>query len=190
MRAGEAVIWGALAGVPDPELPFVSVVEFGIVRAVEPIPDVAPARGITPVPGVDPIPATARWRVVVTPTFSGCPATRVIEADIRTALDAVAPGACEIVTRLAPPWSTDAIAPEARRKLAQAGIAPPALRCTAAAVTRSGAAAALARGAAAVACPRCDSRRTREVSRFGSTPCKAQFRCEDCLEPFDHFKPH
>ncbi|HEX7327633.1 MAG TPA: 1,2-phenylacetyl-CoA epoxidase subunit PaaD [Casimicrobiaceae bacterium] len=178
MRAGETgsapgcdapVVWEALAQVPDPELPFISVVELGIVRAVE--------------PGA----SAGRWRVVVTPTFSGCPATRVIEADIRAALDAVAPGACEIVTRLAPPWSTDAMAPEARRKLAAAGIAPPGLRC-AGGTTQS--VAALRRVAVPVACPRCGSRRTREVSRFGSTPCKAQFRCDDCLEPFDYFKSH
>lgn len=157
------VVWEALAQVPDPELPFVSVVELGIVRAVE--------------PGA----SAGRWRVVVTPTFSGCPATRVIEADIRAALDAVAPGACEIVTRLAPPWSTDAMAPEARRKLAAAGIAPPGLHCAGGAAQRV---------AVPIMCPRCGSRRTREVSRFGSTPCKAQFRCDDCLEPFDHFKSH
>ena len=186
MRAGESAIWEALAGVPDPELPFVSVVELGIVRAVERLaapPAEASAQSLE-------APAADRWRVVVTPTFSGCPATRVIEADIRAALDAVAPGACDVVTRLAPPWSTDAIAPEARRKLARAGIAPPGLRCGAAGGTRPGIAPAATRGNGVVACPRCGSPRTREVSRFGSTPCKAQYRCVDCLEPFDHFKPH
>ncbi|MBS0325688.1 MAG: phenylacetate-CoA oxygenase subunit PaaJ [Proteobacteria bacterium] len=182
MRAGDAgaaAIWDALARVPDPELPFVSVVELGIVRALERVPEAAGAA------------AAARWRVVVTPTFSGCPATRVIEADIRAALDAVAPGACEVVTRLAPPWSTDAIAPEARRKLAAVGVAPPALRCAAGAPAgAAGGDAPAWRTVPAVACPRCGSARTTEVSHFGSTPCKAQFRCDDCLEPFDHFKPH
>lgn len=157
-----ATIWAALARVPDPELPFVSVVELGIVRGVE--------RGV------------GCWRVLVTPTFSGCPATWVIEADIRAALEAAAPGAFEIVTRLAPPWTTDAIAPEARRKLVAAGIAPPGLHCVAG--------GAAAHRAERVTCPRCGSVRTTEVAHFGSTPCKAQFRCDDCLEPFDHFKAH
>lgn len=164
-----AAIWRALGSVVDPELPFVSVVELGIVRAVERCAD--------------------GWEVAITPTYSGCPATRVIEADIVAALRAAGHDRVRVVTRLAPPWTTDAIAPEARRRLREGGIAPPAPSTSAATI---GIRVQPDRGAASapVACPRCGSTRTLEVSRFGSTACKAQYRCTDCLEPFDYFKPH
>ena len=164
-----AAIWRTLGSVVDPEMPFISVVELGIVRAVE--------------RGAD------GWEVMITPTYSGCPATRVIEADIVSALRAAGHGRVLVVTRLAPPWSSDAIAPEARRRLREAGIVPPASQASAAAI---GIRAQPDRGAGGVrvACPRCGSTRTLEVSRFGSTACKAQYRCTDCLEPFDYFKPH
>ena len=162
-------VWKTLAAIPDPELPVVSIVELGIVRNVE-------------------------WQgdelvVTVTPTYSGCPATEMIAADIGRALAACGIASYRIQTKLAPAWTTDWIAPEAREKLARFGIAPPGP------VTAGGARAidtsALRRRAMSpVACPRCGSANTRELSRFGSTPCKAQYRCEACLEPFDYFKPH
>ena len=161
-------IWAALAAIPDPEIPVISLVELGVVRDV-------------------------CWRdgalvVTLTPTYSGCPATAVIAADVAAALaDAGVVGA-RIETRLSPAWTTDWIAPAAKARLAHYGIAPPGGRAGVQAIDIG----AIARRKAAppVPCPRCGSTRTRELSRFGSTPCKAQHRCDDCLEPFDYFKPH
>ena len=139
-------MWEVLASVPDPEIPVVSIVDLGIVRSVEPD------------------------RVVITPTYTGCPATQVIERDIRSALDAAGYRHVAIETILAPPWTTEWISEEGRRKLREYGIAPP---------TRD-----------AVECPQCGSADTEEISRFGSTPCKALWRCRACAEPFDLFKCH
>jgi ring-1,2-phenylacetyl-CoA epoxidase subunit PaaD len=144
-----------LAQVPDPEIPCVSVVDLGIVREV---------RGDT---------------LVITPTYTGCPATIVIERDIRAALDRAGLGEIKIETTLSPPWTTDWISDAGRDKLRAYGIAPPP----------RGAAKASLRETAAE-CPRCGSSHTEEISRFGSTPCKALHRCLDCAEPFDRFKCH
>jgi ring-1,2-phenylacetyl-CoA epoxidase subunit PaaD len=135
-----------LSHVPDPEIPCVSVVDLGIVREVT---DDA---------------------VVITPTYTGCPATLAIEADIRKALDRAGLSAMKIETTLSPPWSTDWISADGREKLRKYGIAPPVKT--------------------AVQCPRCGSVHTEELSRFGSTPCKSLHRCLDCREPFDRFKCH
>jgi ring-1,2-phenylacetyl-CoA epoxidase subunit PaaD len=110
-------------------------------------------------------------RVTITPTYSGCPATLAIEQSVRAALDAAGYRQVRIDTILSPPWTTDWITPEGAEKLRAYGIAPP---------DRSG----------AVACPQCGSSDVEEVSRFGSTPCKSQYRCLSCLEPFDRFKCH
>jgi len=172
VAGAEAAIWRALGSVVDPEIPSISIVELGIVRSVE-----AEADG---------------WVVSITPTYSGCPATRVIEADIRSALAEIAPARVRIVTRLAPAWTTDWIAPEARRRLREAGIAPPRYGSTDTAVpvrVLHGGAAGRGPGGG-IACPRCGSLRTTLVAQFGSTACKAQYRCADCLEPFDYFKPY
>lgn len=109
--------------------------------------------------------------VTITPTYSGCPATVFIEQEVRAALDAAGYRDVEIRTVLTPPWSTDMISEEGKAKLRTYGIAPPDPRQD-------------------VECPRCGSTDTVEVSRFGSTPCKAQWRCRACLEPFDRFKCH
>jgi len=163
-------VWKALAAVTDPEIPVISVVELGIVRGVE-------------------------WRadeliVTVTPTYSGCPATEMIAADIDRALAAIGIAKYRIETRLAPAWTTDWIDPAARGRLARFGITPPGARAPDQVRAIDVSALSRRRAEARVACPRCGSSRTRELSRFGSTPCKAQYRCEDCLEPFDYFKPH
>lgn len=147
-------VLAVLAGVPDPEVPCISVVELGIVREVR---------------------ADA---VVITPTYTGCPATQAIEQAIRAALDGHGFRNLKIETALAPPWTTDWISDEGREKLRAYGIAPPP----------QGAAKHSLREDAA--CPRCGSARTEEISRFGSTPCKALHRCLDCREPFDRFKCH
>ena len=110
-------------------------------------------------------------RVTITPTYTGCPATLAIEASIRAALDAADYRDVAIETVLSPPWTTDWITPEGRAKLEAYGIAPPSPAATA-------------------ICPQCGSRDTVEVSRFGSTPCKALWRCCACAEPFDRFNCH
>jgi len=168
--AVDAAVWRTLARVPDPEIPVLSVVDLGIVRGLE-------------------------WRddelvVTLTPTYSGCPATEMIIADVGRALAAAGFENHRLEIKLSPAWTTDWIAPEARARLAGFGIAPPGSRASPPVQTID--ASALRRRAASVdvSCPRCGSTRTRELSRFGSTPCKAQYRCEDCLEPFDYFKPH
>ncbi|MEQ1930661.1 MAG: 1,2-phenylacetyl-CoA epoxidase subunit PaaD [Parvularculaceae bacterium] len=120
------------------------------------------------------------WRgdelvIAVTPTYSGCPATAVIALDIENALRARGIEHVRIETRLAPPWTTDWISAEGRAKLKAFGIAPPSMACAGAMMTP-------------LECPHCGSAHTERVSQFGSTPCKAQHRCLDCLEPFDHFK--
>ena len=164
-----AAVWRAIGSVVDPEIPVVSVVELGIVRKVERV--------------------AGAWEVTVTPTYSGCPATRVIEDDIRMAIAAAVGERARVVTALAPAWTTDWLAPEGLAKLRAAGIAPPGAMAShdmpvaARPVTFD-------RPRPAVACPNCGSLRTAELARFGSTACKAQYRCADCLEPFDYFKPH
>lgn len=140
-------IRAVLETVMDPEIPVISVVDLGIVRSIE------------------------EGRVIITPTYSGCPATDVIERSIREALDSNGFRNVAIETRLDPPWTTDWISEAGKARLHDYGIAPPELAKTA-------------------TCPRCGSTSTREISRFGSTPCKAQWQCQDCLEPFDRFKCH
>ena len=149
-------IRAVLAAVPDPEIPAVSVLDLGIVRDIEPD------------------------SVVVTPTYTGCPATAVIERSIREALDAAGLAQVRIRPRLDPPWTTDWITAEGREKLRAYGIAPP----------DPGAGSTTLRGPLQTPCPRCGSAATEEISRFGSTPCKALWRCTGCSEPFDKFKCH
>jgi ring-1,2-phenylacetyl-CoA epoxidase subunit PaaD len=156
--------WAALARVVDPEIPVVGVVELGIVRSV----DVA----------------DATVRVRVTPTYSGCPATDVIAQDIVAALRAAGFDDAIVDTTLSPPWSTDWIAPEAKRRLAEFGIAPPG--ASRARVDVSG--ISPLRRAGPVACPRCGAKDTSLVAQFASTACKALYRCNACREPFDYFK--
>ena len=145
-----------LADVPDPEIPCVSVIDLGIVREI----------------GVD--------RVLITPTYTGCPATHAIEQMIREALDASGFMNVVIETTLSPPWSSDWISDAGREKLRAYGIAPPP----------KGAASSSLKNDTAAQCPRCGSSNTEEISRFGSTPCKALWRCKTCAEPFDRFKCH
>ena len=166
-RAELEHVWAALAGVPDPEIPVVSIVELGIVRGVAWDGD--------------------RLVVKVTPTYSGCPATEMINTLICEALAAIGAADVAVVNQLSPAWSTDWIAPEARIRLKGYGIAPPhvmAGRVDVAGISP------LRRAHVVVRCPRCESTNTQLLSQFGSTACKAQYRCSDCLEPFDYFKPH
>lgn len=148
-------LWQWLADVPDPEIPVISIVDLGIVRDVH-------------------------WEhdtvvVAVTPTYSGCPATRVINEDIERMLHSRGVHNMVIKQQLSPAWTTDWMSVEAREKLRQYGIAPPVE-----AVSEC--------GVRIIGCPQCQSSNTERVSQFGSTPCKASYRCLDCLEPFDYFK--
>ena len=108
--------------------------------------------------------------VAVTPTYSGCPATSVISMDIETALRDRGLSDIRITTRISPPWTTDWLSDKGRARLEEYGIAPPRA------------------AGGPESCPRCKSTKVTRISQFGSTPCKAQWRCEDCLEPFDYFK--
>lgn len=170
MQPSTQQIWDWLAEVPDPEIPVVSVTELGIVREV-------------------------RWEgetllVAVTPTYSGCPATAVIDLAIEAHLRAKGIDRLRLERRLSPPWTTDWVTQEARDKLRAFGIAPPVDGTASDGGTSARAARLSGKSNLMIACPRCGSTRTERVSQFGSTPCKASYRCEDCLEPFDYFKCH
>lgn len=160
-------IWRWLGEVPDPEIPVISLTDLGIIRDVG-------WDGDTLV-------------VAVTPTYSGCPATAVINIDIEVALRAHGIEKLRLERRLSPAWTTDWISREGREKLRAYGIAPP-IDGTAADGRLLARAGRLAGSNLVVACPRCGSPNTEKVSQFGSTPCKASYRCSDCLEPFDYFK--
>ena len=150
VRPDTATIWDWLDEVPDPEIPVISVVDLGIIRDVT-------------------------WEdetvvVAITPTYSGCPATSIINLDVETALRNRGLTKIKLTTQLSPPWTTDWLSAKGAAKLEDYGIAPPS-----------------AAGGPSK-CPRCQSSDIQKVSQFGSTPCKAHWRCLSCLEPFDYFK--
>ena len=151
--------WQVLNDVPDPEVPAVSVVDLGIVREV--------------------FWQDEHLQVLSTPTYSGCPATEFIEEAVRDALLQAGFVNPQLTQKLDPAWTTDWITAEGREKLKAYGIAPPA----ASASKRS-----LLGEPVQVHCPQCGSEHTEQLSEFGSTACKALYRCNDCLEPFDYFK--
>lgn len=153
-------IWDYLQEVNDPEIPVLSVLDLGIVRNVE-----INAKGTL---------------VTITPTYTGCPATHVIEEDIRSKLKEKGVADFEIKTILSPAWTTDWISDEGRRKLKEYGIAPPE--------TSSSDKSMLSGHPKVVQCPHCHSAHTEMKSFFGSTPCKSLYVCKDCKEPFDYFK--
>lgn len=153
-----------LTGVPDPEIPVLSVVDLGLIRRI----------------GWD----GPTCVVTITPTYSGCPAMHEISADITSTLQAHGIEDVRIETQLSPAWTTDWMTPEGHAALKGYGIAPPGEK----AINISG----ITRRATdvVVPCPLCGSNHTRLVSHFGSTSCKALYRCNDCREPFDYFKAH
>ena len=170
-------LWNWLGQVPDPEIPAISIVDLGIVR------DVAWTGGT----GCD------ECVVTITPTYSGCPATEVIGGQIREALQSQGVERISLQFQLSPAWTTDWIRPEAHQKLRDYGIAPPVGRSTDGRLEHAVDLSRLHRSphpGPTVACPRCASTDTETVSQFGSTPCKALYRCKSCLEPFDYFKCH
>jgi ring-1,2-phenylacetyl-CoA epoxidase subunit PaaD len=152
--------------VTDPELPMLTLADLGVLREVSE--------------------HDGRVAVTITPTYTGCPALETMRDDLRHALRDAGYREVEVRLALRPPWTTDWITPAGRRKLAEAGIAPPA----AAPRTPSAGPIPLALGSTVVAvpCPRCDSTDTVELSRFSSTACKALYRCRWCHEPFEHVK--
>ncbi len=158
--------WAVLDTVLDPEVPVVSVRELGILRDLR-----LNAEGLT---------------VVLTPTYSGCPATELIERSVVDALVSAGLGPVQVLMQRAPAWTTDWITLEGRRKLREYGIAPPGPADVSSGVTMR----FMPRvKATALACPRCESMNTERLSAFGSTACKATYRCIACGEPFEHFKP-
>ena len=159
----EQRVWDVLLCVPDPEIPVLSIVDLGIVRYAREEP-----RGVV--------------RVGISPTYSGCPATAVIKQSVGQALRDAGFQRVALDDVLAPAWTSDWITAEGRRKLREYGIAPPAESVSS---LRD-----ILRPAPAIACPRCSSCETQKISEFGSTPCKALYRCTSCLEPFDYFKCH
>jgi ring-1,2-phenylacetyl-CoA epoxidase subunit PaaD len=168
LRPSVDEVWHWLAEVPDPEIPVISLTDLGIIR------DVA-------------------WRddtlvVTVTPTYSGCPATTIINLDIETALAEKGLSKVKLERQLSPAWTTDWISAEGREKLRAYGIAPPIDGTAADGVLMKRVDRLSGRSNLTIACPRCGSTNTEKISQFGSTPCKASYRCTDCLEPFDYFK--
>jgi ring-1,2-phenylacetyl-CoA epoxidase subunit PaaD len=157
----EADVWRVLEGVPDPEIPVLSIVDLGVIRHVEWRDD-------------------GRLHVGLTPTYSGCPATEVIQASVERALARAGFAGAVIDNVLSPPWTSDWLTEAGKQKLRAFGIAPPADGVSS--VRR------LFGAPVVVACPKCASRATERISEFGSTPCKAHYRCTVCLEPFDYFK--
>ena len=157
--------WSVLDGVLDPEVPVISVVDLGIVRTV--------------------VEAGDALEVALTPTYSGCPATEVIEQSIVAALDDAGLGPVRVRLQRAPAWTTDWMSDAGRQKLRAYGISPPGpvdpSRGTPIRFAR--------RPPPALACPRCDSANTERLAAFGATACKALWRCRACGEPFEHFKP-
>ena len=154
------VVWDALSTVPDPEIPVVSIVELGIVRNVAW--------------------NERRLQVDITPTYSGCPAMNMIALEIELALERAGIRGPKIRTVLSPAWTTDWMSDDGRRKLREYGIAPPQASSSRRALF----------GEQQVTCPQCGSENTEVLSEFGSTSCKALWRCKSCREPFDYFKCH
>ena len=141
-------LWALLEVVKDPEIPAINIWELGVLRAVEV--------------------KNGTVLVTITPTYSGCPAIETIAADIQQALSYGGHADCQVLTQLAPAWSTTWMSAAGREKLEAYGVAPP--------------------GQARLRCPRCKSERVAPISEFGATACKALYKCSDCLEPFDVFK--
>ena len=143
-------IWELLDTVPDPEIPVISIVDLGVIRKVN----------------ID----NDEVKIIITPTYTGCPASAVIQEEIRQVLTKEGIEKLSIETKIMPAWTTDWLSGKGRMRLEEYGIAPPS------------------QTQGPQHCPLCKSKTVEKVSQFGSTPCKAQWRCLDCLEPFDYFK--
>ena len=159
--AGRDAAWAAAAAVVDPEIPVLTIADLGVLRGVE-------------------VEADGTVAVAITPTYSGCPAMNMIAVEIEAALLGAGFPRARVRTVLAPAWTTDWMTDEGRAKLRAYGVAPPA----------RGAGRRALFGVDVVACPLCGSTDTAVLAEFGSTSCKALWRCRSCREPFDHFKCH
>jgi ring-1,2-phenylacetyl-CoA epoxidase subunit PaaD len=164
MVTSASTAYGVAAATPDPEIPMLTIEDLGILRSV----DDSPGGGVV---------------VTITPTYSGCPAMREISADVQARLNRAGFKRVTVATQLAPPWSTDWITGEGRRKLTQAGIAPPSP-----APRRSGPVPLTLGRPASAPCPRCGSPDTRLTAQFSATACKSLHRCDACGEPFEAVK--
>lgn len=153
-------IYTLLSEIPDPEIPVISIVELGVIRKVE-----AEGTSIT---------------VVITPTYSGCPAMKQMEDDVRKKLKEHGFETINITTSYSPAWTTDWLSEAAKVKLQNYGIAPPE--------EKTSDKSFLTGTPKQITCPRCKSKNTGLISQFGSTACKALYQCKDCLEAFDYFK--
>ena len=156
----EKEIWDILSEVEDPEIPVLTVIDMGIIRSVSIEGDLT--------------------TVVISPTYSGCPAMKTIETDIAEILEEKKVGNFKIITQLSPAWTTDWMSDSGKEKLRQTGIAPP--------VGSSSDKGLLMSKVKTVNCPRCGSADTHLISQFGTTACKALYKCNTCLDPFDYFK--
>ncbi|TYD00180.1 phenylacetate-CoA oxygenase subunit PaaJ [Arthrobacter echini] len=157
----DAAVWDIAATVCDPEIPVLTIEDLGILRAAH-------------------VAETGRVEVTITPTYSGCPAMDAIRDDVTIALGGAGYDDVAVRLVLAPAWTTDWMSDDGKAKLEEYGIAPPT----------GTAAAGPVRVGLSVKCPQCSSLNTRELTRFGSTSCKALYVCSDCKEPFDYFKVH
>ena len=158
--AVEELVWERLALIPDPEIPVISILDLGVVRDVR----------------YD----GKKLGIVITPTYTGCPAMHLFVAEIRAAMHDQGFDNLEITTTYSPPWTTDWLSPEAKEKLRRYGIAPPVQQATDDDDPFA--------PPPLVPCPRCDSKNTNLVSQFGATACKSLYTCNDCKEPFEYFK--
>ena len=154
-------ILSLLSEIPDPEIPVISIIELGVIRDISII-------------------SNASISLKITPTYSGCPAMKQIEDDVRNKLTENGFTNITIITIYSPPWTTDWITAEAKEKLRKSGIAPPE--------NTTEDKSWLTGKIKSIACPRCKSQNTKLISQFGSTACKALYQCSECLEPFDYFK--
>ena len=164
LRAGgTAAIWALLQEVPDPEIPVLSILDLGIVRDVKIIPSHTEG-------------GKEGAEIIITPTYSGCPAMDMISMDIRLKMMEHGYTNIKITSILSPAWTTDWMTEDGKRKLIEYGIAPPKM--------------ASDKSDTPPVCPQCKSADTKLLSQFGSTACKALYQCNDCTEPFDYFKCH
>lgn len=154
-------IFDLLSEIPDPEIPVISIIDLGVIRDIHIVDDIS-------------------IELKITPTYSGCPAMKQIEDDVRKKLTEHGFTNIKVNTVFSPPWTTDWITPDAKKRLNAYGIAPPE-HTTEDKTWLTG-------KEKAINCPRCNSTHTKLISQFGSTACKALYQCQDCLEPFDYFK--
>lgn len=172
---GQEAIWQILEQITDPEIPVLSIVDLGIVRDVK----VSPPTGGGDLEGAE---------IIITPTYSGCPAMDMIAMNIRMALLQNGFTKIKITQQLSPAWTTDWMTESGKQKLKEYGIAPPQTRSDGPQYDRIN--KMIFKDEIKVECPQCHSKNTKLLSEFGSTSCKALYQCLDCKEPFDYFKCH